>query len=189
MQTYIIGISGKTAAGKTTLAKALAQDLQATFISWDDFDDISISPDDYVAWYHRGQNYNEWDYKSLANVLDSLKAQKPIEHPILRNMLLPTQYVIFDAPLGLLHEQTGKYIDVCIHIHVPLDVLLCRRLIRDFREQNTKKEDIITELEVYLSDLRPLFLDDDLQKTAHLTLEGMLSTNLQLQKIKKYLFD
>ena len=187
MKPCIIAISGKTAAGKTTLAKALAQDLKATFISWDDFDDISHGPDDYVAWYHKGQDYTEWEYKKLADVLASLKSGQSIKHPVFNIMLLPTQYIIFDAPLGLLHEQTGKYIDICVHISLPLDVLLCRRIIRDFKAHDKTKDDLIEELEFYLSVARPLFMDDDLRKTAHLVIDGMLSTELQLQEIKTYL--
>lgn len=189
MKPYVIGISGKTAAGKTTLAKALAEELQGTFLSWDDFDGISDGPDDYVGWYHRGQDYHEWNYQVLANVLNSLKQQKSIDHPLLKNKLLPTQYIIFDAPLGLLHEQTGKYIDMCVHMSVPLDVLLCRRLIRDFKGQDKTKEEMVEEIEFYLYDARPLFLDDDLKKTAHLVVDGMLSTEFQVSEIKKYIVE
>ncbi len=42
----IIGISGISGAGTTTLTKALGTALDATTIFWDDFDDISESPDD-----------------------------------------------------------------------------------------------------------------------------------------------
>jgi uridine kinase len=56
MTPKIIGISGKTGAGKTTLGQAFAKPLQATFVCWDDFDDISEGPEDYVDWYKRGQD-------------------------------------------------------------------------------------------------------------------------------------
>ena len=45
-----------------------------------------------------------------------------IMHPALKSMLSPTKYIIYDAPLGCLHPQTGQYIDICIHIETPLDV-------------------------------------------------------------------
>ena len=48
MIPQIIGISGNMGAGKSTLARALAVDLQATVFGWDEFDEISNGPYDYV---------------------------------------------------------------------------------------------------------------------------------------------
>lgn len=169
--TKIIGISGVTGAGKTTLARALAKELNATLISWDDFDDISTSPDDYVDWYYRGQNYKEWDYAALAMVLQSLKLNQPVLHPVSQRLLTSTQYIIFDAPLGRLHYQTGQYIDFCIHIEVPLDVSLCRRLLRDYKKNNRTKSEFLDEIEFYLKKTRPLFFDDKLKEKSDFVLD------------------
>lgn len=186
-ESKIIGISGKTGAGKTTLAHALASVLNASMVCWDDFDDISQSPDDYIDWYKRGENYSEWNYPALADTLQALKSKKPIIHPVLKTILYPTDYIIFDAPLGRLHKQTGKYIDLCVHVEVPLDVSLCRRLLRDFSVPDKTKDELLKEIEFYLSDSRILFFDDDLKRDADLMLDGMLSTELQVQAVKQYL--
>jgi len=179
----VIGISGKTGAGKTTLTKALAQALQATTVHWDDFDEISEGPEDYVDWYKRGQDYKEWNYKALADVLQSLKSNKSITHPVLGELLAPTQYIVFDAPLGRLHEQTGQYIDRCIHLEVPLDVSLSRWLIRDFKSTDKTKDELLEELEFYLSHSRPLFFDDELKESADLCIDGMLRIDQQVEVI------
>lgn len=181
----VIGISGVTGAGKTTLAAALAHALQATMLAWDDFDEIATGPADYVDWYHRGRNYDEWDYRALAEVLQSLKAKRPILHSVFKRVLQPTKYIIFDAPLGRLHPQTGQYIDICIHIEVPLDVSLCRRLLRDFRGNEKTKEELLLELEHYLAYSRPLFVDDDLKANADFVIDGMLDTKEQTAKINE----
>lgn len=183
----IIGISGNMGAGKTTLAKALALNLQSTMVSWDEFDEISTAPKDYVDWYKRGQDYNEWNYQALADVLRSLKLNQSILHPTLKTTLYPTKYIIFDAPLGRLHVQTGQYIDMCIHLKVPLDISLCRHLIRDFKDNNKSKEDLLDEVEYYLSHSRPLFFDDSLINNADLIINGMLSTDEQIKEIKNKL--
>lgn len=187
MSPQLIGISGKTGAGKSTLAKALSQDLKATLISWDDFDDISLEPEDYIEWYYKGCNYSEFQRESLAMVLASLKAKKEVIHPVLNTSLYPTEYIVFDAPLGKLHKQTGQYIDICIHIEVPLDISLCRRVLRDFDDKLKSKEDLLEEISFYLNHSRPLFFDDDLKKNATLVVDGLLSTEIQLQVIKNYL--
>lgn len=187
MNSKVIGISGNMGAGKTTLAHALQQSLKSTLLCWDDFDDISTSPSDYVEWYHRSQNYNEWNYQALANILKLLKAKQPVSHPVFKQLLNPTEYIVFDAPLGRLHHQTGQYIDILLHINVPLDVSLCRHLIRDFKGTNKTKEELLEELDYYLSHSRPLFFDDNLKTNADLMIDGMLSTEQQIQKINEYL--
>ncbi len=185
--TKIIAITGVTAAGKTTLAKNLASNIQATIIGWDDFDSISEGPEDYVDWYKRGQNFDEWNYEALAQVLLCLKGDKPIIHPTLDILLAPTEYIIFDAPLGFLHRQTGQYIDVCVHIELPLDVSLSRRLLRDFKGKVKTKDELLEELKFYLLHSRPLYFDDALKLSANLVVDGMLATEAQVNEIKRYL--
>lgn len=83
MTLTVIGISGISGAGKTTLAQQLSNDLKATTLFWDDFDAISTSPEDYVAWYVSGQGNEAWDYPALATVLETLKKGQSINHPAL----------------------------------------------------------------------------------------------------------
>lgn len=187
MKPCIIGISGKTGAGKSTVAKVLASNLTATLISWDDFDELSLEPENYITWYQQGSDYKKFKRDALEDVLATLKKGEQITHPALNVKLMPTKYVVFDAPLGKLHEQTGKYIDICIHIEVPLDVSLCRRLLRDFSDNLTTKSDLLEEVSFYLNHSRPLFFDQDLRVNANLVLDGMLAPEIQLQQVKNFL--
>ena len=88
-----------------------------------------------------------------------------------------------------MHPQTEQYIDICIPIEVPLDVSLSRHLIRDFKANNKTKEKLLTELEYYLSDSRPLFFNDGLKSSADFIIDGMLTTKNQVEVIKKYLIE
>lgn len=187
MPIQILAISGTSGVGKTTLAKALAKAMDATCLFWDDFDELATGPDDYLAWYERGQNYAEWNYVALAEVLAKLRANQAVEHPVLKIQLRPTEYIIFDAPLGRLHPQTAAYITTCFHLVTPLDVSLARRLLRDFKAVNTSKEDLLAELECYLADTRKLFFDEELKKRADLLIDGLLSTEAQVSLIQSYL--
>lgn len=184
---YIIGISGISGAGKSTLASALEKELNATLIAWDDFDNISTGPDDYVDWYNRGEDYTEWDYSYLENVLQNLKLGNNIIHPALRKPLQAKHYIVFDAPLGRFHQQTGKYIDRWIHISVPLDISLARRIIRDFSSDRKTKEDILDDLNHYIASSRPLFLDDQYKEQADYIIDGMLLINIQVQNIVEFI--
>jgi len=184
MATTIIGISGISGAGKTTLTRELSKSLKATSLFWDDFDDISTSPDDYVAWYASGQGREIWDYPALARVLETLKRGKVTKHPVLHHLLKPTQYVIFDAPMGRLHQQTGTYIDLWVHIDIPLDVALARRTIRDFEKDPRSVPELLEDLQYYLNHSRNLFLADEEKKGADWILDGMFSIEEQIGVIK-----
>lgn len=183
----VISISGNSGAGKTTLSRALGTVLQATVVYWDDFDSISKAPEDYVDWYKRGENYNEWDYPALANVLETLKSNKPIHHPALNHLLEATPFIIFDTGNGRLHQQTAQYIDLSIHMDVSLDVSLSRRLIRDFKANDQSKNDLVEELEYYLEHSRPLFFDDEIKAKADFIINGTLPIEDQIKEIKQYL--
>jgi uridine kinase len=183
----IIGISGMSGAGKTTLVKALSDSTNATAIYWDDFDPISKSPEDLVEWYHRGKNYAEFDYASLSDVLDTLKSGSTIKHPISNEDLVSTPCIIFDAPMGRLHQQTGRHINIEIYMDTPADIALARRLIRDCEHTLHDKNEIIEELRFYIEKSRPLFFSDDLKNSADLLIDGVLTTKEQIEKIQSYL--
>jgi uridine kinase len=154
----IIGISGIGGAGKSVLTNALGKSLNATIIFWDDFDEISKDPEDLIKWYNSTQDYSEWKYDSLAEVLKELKTGKKIICPATKKELIPTQYIVFDAPLGRRHSATGQYIDYSIFLNTPLDVALVRRVLRDFRDKsNLNITEIFEELDFYLTSARPLY--------------------------------
>ncbi|HEM7073862.1 TPA: AAA family ATPase [Legionella pneumophila] len=187
MIPHIIGISGNMGAGKSTLTLELAKKLHGTFLCWDDFDEISNGPQDYIDWYKRGENYAEWNYQKLADVLECLKVTQSTVHPVQKIALNPTKYIIFDAPLGRFHTQTGVYIDTWIHIDVPLDVSLCRWILRTYKETSKTKNELLDEMEFYLNQSRPLFDDTKFKIRADLIIDGMLSTKQQALLVKQYL--
>ncbi len=78
MTPHIIGISGITGAGKSTLAKALSLDLKATLISWDDFDDISLEPEDYIECIIRVVITVNFKGKTLQKFWQSLKQKEKL---------------------------------------------------------------------------------------------------------------
>lgn len=184
--TKIIGISGIGGSGKSTLTKALAKKLNALTLFWDDFDEISSDPEDYIEWYEKSGNYDEWKYDSLADVLKQLSLGNSLICPATHKELKPTEYIIFDAPLGRKHHATGQYIDLCVFLNTPLDVALARRLIRDFSGKPDKFLEMMDELDFYVNSSRPLYemdyknkLDVELILDGTLPIEQMVETILQ----------
>ena len=178
----VIGISGISGAGKSTLIKQLSKTLNATTLFWDDFDAISQGPDDYVTWYESSRNYDEWVYDDLACTLEKLKKAQTVICPATQQKLLPTAYILFDAPLGYCHKATGTYIDFLVCLDTPLDIALARRLIKDF-EKNLPSEKILQELKGYLSSSRPLFILTPEEKKCDLLLDGSLPVDEQFRKV------
>jgi uridine kinase len=109
----VVGISGISGSGKTVLTKLLAYQLNATAIYWDDFDEISRFPEDYVAWYDSGSpgGANAWDYPLLADTIKRLKLRETVTSPATREKLESENWIVFDAPFGRDHKQTASYID------------------------------------------------------------------------------
>jgi uridine kinase len=185
----IIGISGISGAGKSTLTKALGMALDATTLFWDDFDDISQGPSDYVQWYETSRDYSAWHYDALVDVLASLKNDERIMCPATHKELIPSQYVIFDAPMGYKHLATGKFIDKLIYIDTPLDVALARRILRNFHEPDFNKNQLSEELQHYLDFARKVYVFAQEKEGSHLIINGYTPIEEQVKFILSFLHE
>lgn len=155
----IIAISGKDAADKTKVAKFLSNFLNATMVSWDDFNSNSIK-----QMISIDSNFCD---NRLDNVLWALKNFSEITHPLLNIDLIPTRYIVFDTPLGRLDKQTNKYIDHCFYIDSPVADVLLPCDSRDIPNQH--------------------FFNDSLKISSDFIINGALSISAQVLAIKHYL--
>jgi hypothetical protein len=62
----------------------------------------------------------------LAEDLKRLKHHQEITSPVDQKKVLPAAYILFDAPLGRAHGETGQYIDLMVYLDTPLDVAMAR---------------------------------------------------------------
>ena len=186
-QPLVVGISGISGSGKTALTKLLAYNLNATAIFWDDFDDISKSPDDYVAWHESGRpgGAKAWEYPLLADTIKRLKSGETVTSPATKEKLESENWIVFDAPLGRDHEQTGSYIDFWVHLNTPLDIALGRRMLRDFNAL-TPTQEILEYIRFYLEKSRPLFSKQH-KESADMIVDGTKNIGSITQEIIDYL--
>jgi uridine kinase len=72
-QPIVIGISGPSGGGKTTVTAHLVARLPAVLISFDDYDHLTIHPASYQQWLAAGADYNAWQTPQLTADLQRLK--------------------------------------------------------------------------------------------------------------------
>lgn len=183
----VVAISGISGSGKTTLTRLLAYRLNGTSIFWDDFDEISHAPADYVAWYESGSpgGATAWDYPLLADTLRTLKAGKPLRSPANGENLGPRAWIFFDAPWGRDHQQTAPCIDFLVHLATPLDIALARRILRDYNAETLTK-DLLEDIRFYIERSRPLFAEQPKEKI-DLVVDAAKPLGVVAREITEYL--
>ena len=181
-RSFIIGISSVSGGGKTAVAKKLAELLQdAVTLRFDDYDDSTIHPENLQTWLEAGADYSAWKTPVLTNHLRSLGAGNHITSPVDGCRISAANYVVFDAPLGRAHLDTGRFIDLMVFIDTPLDVAMARRLLRDIpcHGEHGAEDAIQTlraDLSFYLTGARLLYREfvNRMKQHCDLVLDGCM---------------
>ena len=140
---YVIAISAVSGGGKTTVTKCLAEQLpNSRALHFDDFD--LRGPEDFAKWLDEGGDPHAWDLTPLVDAFSTLCAESP-------------EYVVLDYPFLYRHGQMRGFINLAVFVDTPLDIAMARRIIRDF--EGRVIEDVIAEIQHYLSRARPAFVD------------------------------
>ncbi|MCH8989817.1 MAG: hypothetical protein IIA92_13560 [Chloroflexi bacterium] len=182
---FVIGISSVSGGGKTAVAEKLTELLQdAVMLCFDDYDETTVHPEDLHTWLTSGADYNVWKTPSLTSDLHSLTTGNHITSPVDGSTIPAAQYIVFDAPLGRAHSDTGKFIDFMVFIDTPLDIAMARRLLRDITTHTVKgAENSIKSLNAHLSSYlnggRLLFLEleNQIKSNCDIVLDGRLTVD------------
>lgn len=157
---FVIAISAVSGGGKTTVAKALSEQLPNARALY--FDELSLSgPDDIPKWIHEGGDPHVWDLAPLVGALNELSTESP-------------DFIVLDYPFLYGHRQVSELIDQAVFIDTPLDIAMARRVIRDFAGRSM--EDVIRDMQHYLSHARPAYLSmlNTVKPRADLVVDGSL---------------
>ncbi len=182
---FVIGISSVSGGGKTAVAKKLTELLQdAVMLCFDDYDDTTVHPEDLNTWLTAGADYNVWKTPGLTRDLHLLRTGSPITSPVDGSTIPTAKYIVFDAPLGRAHSDTGKFIDFMVFIDTPLDIAMARRLLRDITTHTGQgAEDSINSLNANLSSylnggqLLFLELEKQIRGNCDIVLDGRLTVD------------
>jgi uridine kinase len=162
----IIGIAGGSGAGKTTVARNIAERLgreNVDYLSQDwyylDRSDLSLQEREKLNLDHP----NAFDCRLLISHLNQLRQGFPIEVPIydyrIHNRtaktmpMLPKSVAILEGILVLAIAELRSILDFKVFVDADPDIRLIRRLERDIKERGSTLESTI---ERYLSTVKPM---------------------------------
>jgi uridine kinase len=121
-------------------------------LCFDGYDETTVHPQNLHTWLTSGADYNAWKTPGLTGDLLSLTTGNHIASPVDGSNIPTAKYIVFDAPLGRAHSDTGKFIDLMVFIDTPLDIAIARRFLRDITANTGQgAEESIKSLNAHLS--------------------------------------
>lgn len=163
----IIGIAGGSGAGKTTVARTIAERLgqeNVAYLSQDwyykDRSNMSLKEREKVNLDHP----NAFDSKLLLSHLNLLRQGLPIEIPVYdysihsrtkeTRHMAPQSVAILEGILVLAIEELRSVLDFKVFVDADPDIRLIRRLERDIKERGITYDNTIKR---YLSTVKPMY--------------------------------
>src|SRR5882724_1608769 len=164
----IIGISGGTGSGKTTVAQKIIAPVGAGNVVYLQQDSYYRNLGDMPLDLRHRVNYDHpdaFDTELLINHLDALRAGEGIEQPIYDYPthsrgaetihVEPRPVIIVEGILVFVNSQMRGLMDLKIFVDTDADIRFIRRLDRDVHERGRSVESIISQ---YQTTVRPMHL-------------------------------
>ena len=158
-ETILIGISGGSASGKTSIARRIQE-------SYSDSDLVTIIKEDD---YYKDQSFlpfeerlktnydhpNAFDHDLLIRHLDMLKKGEQIEKPTydyvhhtrsdVTEIVKPTNVMVLEGLFVLENSAIRERLDIKVFVDTPADIRFIRRLQRDMIERGRSMESVINQ--------------------------------------------
>jgi uridine kinase len=164
----IIGISGGTGSGKTTVAQKIIAPVGAENVVYLQQDSYYRNLGDMPLDLRHKVNYDHpdaFDTELLMNHLEALRAGEGIEQPIYDYpshsrkaetiRVEPRPVIIVEGILVFVNPQMRSLMDLKIFVDTDADIRFIRRLDRDVHERGRTVESVITQ---YQATVRPMHL-------------------------------
>lgn len=129
---FVISISGISGAGKTDLVQRLTEYFgqEAVYVALDEYYATTKYPENDMAWVRNGADPNEIEDPKYLEDLFTLLSDGSIINPHTKNVIETTKFIILDEPFGRSRLRMNEIIDLAVHIEIPLEIALARRLQR-----------------------------------------------------------
>jgi len=193
----VIGIGGCSCAGKTTLARELARQLDATLFPLDlYYRDLSQFPLDS----REKRNFDHPDSlegELLVEHVRGLARGEAIQRPVYDfkthtrvagrfETVVPTGVVIVEGILALHYAELLPCYGFSIYVNAPQEVCLARRIERDMRERGRTEEAVRAQWEATTLPMAELYVVPS-AKHASITVEGTGSVDWPVEQVLKRL--
>jgi uridine kinase len=164
----IIGISGGTGSGKTTVANRILEAVSASEVVFIQQDSYYRNLKDLPLDYRQVANFDHpdaLDNNLLVQHIRRLKAGEPIDLPIYdfkahtrlseTRRVEPQPIVIVEGILIFADPRLLEQMDIKVFVDTPDDIRFIRRLRRDIAERGRTVDSVI---EQYLVNVRPMHM-------------------------------
>ena len=166
--SMIIGISGGTGSGKTTVANRILESVSASEVVFIQQDSYYRNLKDLPLDYRQVANFDHpdaLDNDLLVNHIRKLRAGEAIELPLYdfrthsrlheTRRVEPKPIVIVEGILIFADPRLLEQFDIKVFVDTPDDIRFIRRLRRDVAERGRTVESVI---EQYLATVRPMHM-------------------------------
>jgi uridine kinase len=162
----IVGIAGGTGSGKTSVARAIYDQVGKDRIEWISHDSYYREFDSLTPEQHHGINWDHPDAletELLVRHLDALRKGSSVEVPVYdfatdsrkpeTHRVESRKVIIVEGILVLAEPELRKRIDIKLYVDTPADIRFVRRLMRDVVSRGRSLESVV---EQYMSTVRPM---------------------------------
>ena len=190
----VLGIGGCSCSGKTTLARELAQQLDATLFPLDlYYRDLSQFP---LDTRHK-RNFDHPDSLESELILDhvhSLSNGHPIERPVYdfahhtrvsgkSDHIAPQAFVIVEGILALHFAELLPLYTLTVYVDAPHDICLVRRIHRDTHERGRTEQSVREQFEATARPMADQFILPS-RATADLRVDGCQSLDWSVEQVR-----
>jgi len=159
--SYVIGVCGGSASGKTTVAKNIIEGIDIPWVvllSMDSFYKGITTEEDKKLAATGDYNFDHpdaFDWELMRDVVGKLKEGKSVEIPIydftLHQRVKETKRVygatviLFEGIMTFCDEKIRDLMDVKVFVDTESDIRLARRLMRDISNRGRKLDDVLNQ--------------------------------------------
>lgn len=163
----VIGVTGGSGSGKTTVSKAIYENLRGQSIQIINQDTYYNDQANMTMEERKAVNYDHplaFDTALLIEQLDALRHNQAVEMPVYdykeytRSQATvhvePQDVIILEGILILDDERLRDLMDIKVYVDADDDIRILRRIQRDMQERGRSLESIISQ---YLKTVKPMY--------------------------------